>query len=79
MRRKAVAIVGYVFVGLALTTILLRALVAAGANQPFMGISYKHLPIGTYSTLAIFGVVGAVGVAVLLKKARAAWKSRPRN
>jgi len=66
--RRLIKISGYLLVTVALASLAARVLIAAGEGRPFYGRNVYGLTLGTYSTLAIFGIVGVVGGIWLVQK-----------
>lgn len=75
MRHPVIGMIGYALVGLILIGLALTVVMAAVANQPFYGVNYKGLALGTYSTLFILVVAAAVRMAKLIL----AWRRRYRR
>jgi hypothetical protein len=59
--------IGYLLVALLIAGLALEALLALTHGRPFYGVNYWGAPVGTYSTFAILVVIGAAGVARLVK------------
>jgi hypothetical protein len=66
--RRLIRNLGSVLVTVALAGLAARVLIAAGEGRPFYGRNVYGLTLGTYSTLAIFGVAGVVGIIWLAHK-----------
>ena len=79
MRHRVLRGIGYVAVALFFAGAGVCVLLALFTGNPFMGINYYGLPIGTYSTAAVF-LVGALGFVVwgyrLLHAAVMRWRYR---
>lgn len=65
--RKPIQVVGYCLVGLVLLGIFLTAVGSALQGQAFSGTSWHQLPIGTYTTLAIFTAIGVAGATLAVR------------
>ncbi|MFZ5719740.1 MAG: hypothetical protein ACOY5Y_09795 [Pseudomonadota bacterium] len=66
--RRLIRIVGYLLVTVLLAGLAARVLIAASEGRPFYGRNVYGLAVGTYSTLAIFGIVASIGVIWLVQK-----------
>lgn len=65
--RRGLRIVGYLLLGLAVAGLGLRLMTAAESGQPFVGQNAYHLPIGTYSAIAVMVLAAAIGVYALVR------------
>ena len=74
MRHPVIKTTGLFLVGLVMVGLVLTVLDAAISGQPFYGVNYKGLPLGTYSTLACLVLAGVfaliAGIMRLLAVAR---------
>ena len=79
MNRILLRTIGFILVGLALSSLALRLVAAAVSGEPFHGRNVYGLLVGTYLGLAIFAVAGVVGVVWLLQRLRRSLRRRPEN
>lgn len=80
MFRRAVKWIGYLLVAAIFVGMGLAALTAARNGEAFYGVSHFGLPLGSYSTLAMLGMIVLIGAAVIatkVVKAWQVWRSRP--
>ena len=82
MRHRVIKATGFLLVGLVVVGLVLTVVSAAISGQPSYGVSYKGLPLGTYSTLAVLVLAAAVAFTagvrrvLLFARRRAAESSR---
>ena len=62
MRHPVIKTTGLFLVSLMIVGLVLTVLHATISGQPFYGMNYKGLPLGTYSTLACLALAGAIGL-----------------
>ena len=75
--RRVIAIIGSGLIGLIVLGLIFQVLVEASHNQPFYGVNYKGLNLGTYSTLATLVIAAAIGIVRLAQTIRG--RQRPRG
>lgn len=68
--RIGVKIIGYLLLALIVAGLCLRLQMASASGQPFIGRNVYHLPIGTYSTIAVLAVAAAIGCYALIRRIR---------
>ena len=68
--KRAIRFVGYAFLGLVALGLTLRVLLALRTGQPFYGINYRGVPLGTYSTLLALIMAGGIGIVRLAQVRR---------
>jgi hypothetical protein len=61
MRHPVIKVAGYILVALVVGGLVATVVVAAMHGQPFYGRNYMGLALGTYSTLAMFGLAAIIG------------------
>lgn len=66
--RRALRVVGYLLFALAVVGLCLRLTMAAGTGRPFAGQNAYHLPIPTYSTIAVIVLAAAIGAYALFRR-----------
>ena len=82
MRHHVIKATGFLLTALVVFGLVLTVLSAAISGEPFYGVSYKGLPLGTYSTLtvlvlaAVFAIVAGVARVRSFMRRRAAESSR---
>ena len=74
--RWLIKIVGYVLMALIVAGLCMQLLLAFRANQPFYGVNYKGLPLGTYLTAAILFMVSVIGVIWVVQRVLGAMRRR---
>ncbi|MBW8303085.1 MAG: hypothetical protein K0M78_03925 [Brevundimonas sp.] len=68
--RLGIKIIGYLLVALIFAGLCLTLLMASTSGQAFVGRNVYHLPIGTYSTLAILAMAAGIGCYAIIRRIR---------
>jgi hypothetical protein len=68
--RLGIKIIGYLLVALIVVGLCLTLLMASTSGQAFIGHNVYHLPIGTYSTIAVLAMAAAIGCYAVVRRIR---------
>ena len=68
--RLGVKIIGYLLIALIVAGLCLTLLMASSSGQAFIGRNVYHLPIGTYSTIAVLAMAAAIGCYAIVRRIR---------